>query len=55
MLSSLIKRARHYKAEAEKLHDKERAAATAAGSPVVAAHATALPHPAINWAAAPWR
>lgn len=56
LLAALVQRARHYKTEAEKLHEKERAAATASGAAAVAAHATAsMPHPSIAWAAAPWR
>lgn len=50
LLSALVTRARHYKTEAEKLHEKERAAAGATGP-----HSAILPHPNINWSAAPWR
>jgi hypothetical protein len=52
-LSALVARARHYKAEAEKIHEKERAAAAAAGGP--APNSAILPDPGINWASAPWR
>lgn len=50
-LSALVQRARHYKTEAERLHDKERAAAGGG----MAAHSASLPHPSINWGSAPWR
>jgi hypothetical protein len=52
-LSALVNRARHYKTEAEKLYEKERAAAASAGLPCP--HLAILPHPTINWGAAPWR
>jgi hypothetical protein len=50
LLAALIKRARAYKTEVEKLHDKA-AAAAAAG----ACQAAAVGEPQINWQSIPWR
>ena len=54
LISALVKRARHYKTEAERLHDKERAGG-GGGHAAAAAHSSTLPHPTINWSAASWR
>ncbi|WIA15375.1 hypothetical protein OEZ85_002037 [Tetradesmus obliquus] len=51
-LSALIKRARAYKAEVEKLHDK---AAAAAATGAQQAAAAAVGEPQINWQGIPWR
>jgi hypothetical protein len=50
LLAALIKRARAYKAEVEKLHDKAAAAAATGVSP-----AAAVGEPHINWQSIPWR
>jgi hypothetical protein len=55
LLAALIQRARAYKQEVEKLHDKATAAAAATGAAQAAAAAAAVGEPQIAWQSKPWR